>query len=242
MYAILQLINIITGQFIAFIIVKCIDLYRFIKNKEWRQFKKFGLHIYTGMFGSGKTSSMVHDAYMMAKKYKDLAIMTNMELKNFPAWTKIIPLNNAQQIVDWVGKLCVLIDEMPLVFNARDWKTDGIPAALLSILLQVRKENKIILGTAQRFQHIDSQLRDVTDTVRECSCFAGRWNYIKVFNGLEYENTIGNTQKTAVIRRVYAFIQTDAIRNLYDTKEMVTRMKKDKYMTSRKMEVKIVNR
>jgi ATP-dependent Clp protease ATP-binding subunit ClpX len=238
--AIFQLINIIFSQFIVFLIWKIIDLFRYIKNKDWKIFKRFGLHVYTGMFGSGKTSSMVHDAYLMAKKYY-VPIMTNMELKNFPKDIQIIELNDPQQIVDWVGPLIVLIDEAPTVFNARDWKTEGIPKALLSVLLQVRKENKVVLMTAQRFQHIDSQLRDVTDTVRECSCFMGRWNYIKVFNGLDYENTIGNTQKTAVIRNVYAFIQTDVIRSLYDTREMVKRMKKAQYLLERPVQVKIVN-
>lgn len=236
-----QLVFIVLNQILAFLFLKIVDLVKHIKNKEWKQFNKYGLHIYCGMFGSGKTSSMVRDAYIMCRKYKNLTVMSNMELYNFPKHTKIIPLRDAEQIVNFVGMLLVLLDEMPLVFNARDWKTDGIPSALLSILLQVRKENKIILGTAQRFQHIDSQLREVTDTVRQCSCIAGRWNFIKVYNGLEYQNTIGNTQKLARILRMYAFVQTDAIRKLFDTREMVTRMKKQKYMPERTVNVKVIS-
>jgi hypothetical protein len=228
--ALCQWIAIITGQLLAFIIWKVWDLISLIRFKEWKIFKGFGLHLYCGLFGSGKTSSMVHDAYVIAKRFPQVTILTNMQLKNFPNWTKIMPLENFQQIIDAPPNTVILIDEISTVFNSRDWKTEGIPAALLGMLLQVRKERKMILGTAQRFQHVDSLIRQITFSVRDCMCIAGRWNIVKVFNALDYENTIGNTVKTGKIKKVYGFIQTDFHRELYDTMEMVQKMKKDKYI------------
>lgn len=229
--AYLSLINIFLSQFLGFLIVKIIDAFKYFKNKEYRIFKGFGLHIYCGMFGSGKTSSMVRDAYLQAKKYQSLTILTNMKIFNFPKHTKIVELENYNQIINCPKNTLILIDEISTVFNSRDWKTDGVPAALLGTLLQVRKENKMMYATAQRFQHVDSLIRQITFTVKDCSCYLGRWNIIKVFNGLDYENTIGNTQKTGKLLRMYGFIQTDVVRNLYDTKEMVEKMKKSKYIT-----------
>lgn len=54
------------------------DLIRYIKNHLWKEFSGWGLHIYVGKFGSGKTCSMVRDAYNLACKYKGLHIVTNL--------------------------------------------------------------------------------------------------------------------------------------------------------------------
>jgi hypothetical protein len=123
------------------------------------------------------------------------------------------------------------LDEISTVFNSRDWKKDGVPAALLGCLLQCRKQRKMLLATAQRFQHVDSLIRQITFTVTECSCILGRWNFCKVFYGIDYENTIGNTQNVGKVISLTGFVQTDFIRNLYDTEEMVEKMKKDKYIS-----------
>lgn len=229
--ALLSLISIAFNQLLGFIILKVIDIFNYFYKKEYKVFKGYGLHIYCGLFGSGKTSSMVYDAYRQAKKYPQLTILTNMELMNFPYYTNIIPLENYKQIIDAPANTLILIDEISTVFNSRDWKTDGIPASLLGTILQVRKQNKMLYGTAQRLQHVDSLIRQVTQTVKECSCYGGRWNIVKVFDGLDYDNTIGNTQITGRIKRMYGFLQTNKVRNLYDTRELVERMKKTKYIS-----------
>src|SRR5690606_35623240 len=96
---ILQLISVIMNQILAFIILKVIDAYNYIAKKKYKEFNGFGLHIYTGLFGSGKTSSMVRDAYVIAKKYPQVTILSNMELKNFPKHTKVEPLVKFDQII-----------------------------------------------------------------------------------------------------------------------------------------------
>lgn len=242
--AILSLISIFLNQIIGFLILKAIDSVRYFKNKEWRIFKGYGLHIYVGMFGSGKTSTMVRDAYLKCKKYKELSVLTNMKLCNFPRWTKIVMLQDAKQIVEAPANTLILIDEISTVFNNRDWKTDGVPAALLGTLLQNRKERKMLYATAQHFKHVDSLIRDITQTVKQCSCYFGRWNIIKVFDGMDYENTTGNTRVTGKILRMYGFLQTDFLRSLYDTFEMVELMKKAKYVNERETLIargKIIN-
>jgi hypothetical protein len=207
------------------------DKFLYIKNKEKYIFKGFGLHIYVGLFGSGKTSSMVHDSYILAKKYPQLTILTNMQLKGFPKHTNIIPLENFQQIIDAPHNTLILIDEISTVFNSRDWKTEGIPATLLGTLLQVRKERKMLYATAQRFNHVDSLIRQITYSVRECKCILGRWNIVKVYDGYDYELKTGNSMLKSKPLKFYGFIQTDFLRNLYDTVEMVQKMKKTKYIT-----------
>lgn len=230
MYLIANLIYLIM-QFPHFLYVKIIDLYYYLKNKEWNIFKGYGLHIYVGMFGSGKTSSMVHDAYCLAKRYKDLNILTNMKLQNFPEWTNIIQMEDTNDIVTAPPNTLVLIDEISTVFNSRKYKTDGIPVPLLGMLLQVRKERKMIFATAQRFQHVDALLRQITYSVRDCTCWFGRWNWIYKFDAWDYENRQNPLIKIPVLGSS-AFIQTNKIRNLYDTMEMVEEVKKMDFMSN----------
>lgn len=207
---------------------KVIDTWNYYKNKEWLIFKGFGLHIYVGMFGTGKTSSMVHDAFVIACRYSQVKILTNMKLQNFPRHTKIIPLIHYRQISDCEPNTLILIDEISSIFNSRNWKNEGVPAPLLSTLLQVRKENKMLYATAQRFGHVDALFRQITFTVRECSCWYERWNWVSIFDGYDYENS--NAMKMAVEQERYSFIQSNFVRSLYDTKELIEKMKKEEYL------------
>jgi hypothetical protein len=94
MYVFFSWINIILTTFLQFLMIKLIDIVKYFINKEYKVFKGYGLHIYTGIFGSGKTSTMVYDAYRQACRYPQLTILSNMKLKHFPKHTKIIDLEN----------------------------------------------------------------------------------------------------------------------------------------------------
>ena len=68
------------------------DVFNYIVLKQYKQFTKYGLHIWVAKFGGGKTSSMVFTAYKLCKRYPQVTVLTNINLKNFPAHTKILPL------------------------------------------------------------------------------------------------------------------------------------------------------
>lgn len=225
----LQKIKELIKHIITFICWKLYDVFDYYKNKKWLNFDGFGLHVYVGMFGSGKTSTMVHDAYKICKNYSQVTLLTNMSIKNFPSHTKVIKLENYNQIITAPPNTLILLDEISNIFNSRNWKKEGIPANLLGCLLQVRKERKMLYCTAQRFQHVDALIRQITFSVRECKCWCGRWNWITMFDAWEYENE--NPMKPARAYGLYSFIQTNKIRSLYDTMEMVEQIKKTEYIS-----------
>lgn len=228
---IISKINMILSQFISFIIIFIIDKIKYIKYKEYKKFNGYGFHVYVGKFGSGKTSAMVRDAYLRAKRFPQLTIMTNMKLMNFPEHTQIIELDTYKQILQAPKDTLILLDELSTIFNSRDWKDDGVPAQLLGLLLQVRKKRIMIYGTAQLFKHVDKLIRDIVFSVRVCKCIAGRWNAVSVYDGLDYETRIGNSVNLPKCEKFYGFIQTNQIRRLYDTTEMVEKMKKSQYIS-----------
>ena len=53
-------------------------------------FYGWGIHLFTGKFGAGKTSLMVIKAYELCCKYPQLNIITNLNISNFPKYTRII--------------------------------------------------------------------------------------------------------------------------------------------------------
>ena len=65
-----------------FLICVGVDMFKWIKGRRWQVFEGWGLHIYLGAFGQGKTCSMVRDAYAQCCKYKELQILTNLNVIN----------------------------------------------------------------------------------------------------------------------------------------------------------------
>lgn len=216
-----------------FLYLKTIDTYRHIKYKEWLNFNGFGLKIYVGLFGAGKTISMIEKAYRIAKAFPQVKILTNMKLEGFPKHTKIIPLTNFKQIIDIDGNTLIIIDEISTILNSRRWDKDGVPPALLGQLLQVRKQRKMLLSTAQRFHHVDKLIRDITHTVIDCDTYFNRWTIQTAYDAEQYESQ--NTLKPAVPMWHYNFLQTEKIRKLFDTWEIIDNMKKEEFLTDKEI-------
>lgn len=73
------------------------DTFMYFKDKKWKEFKKYGIKVYVGMFGHGKTLSSSHYAHKFYKKYgDDLLFISNYELKDMP-YTKLVSF---EQLVD----------------------------------------------------------------------------------------------------------------------------------------------
>ena len=91
------------------------DIYHYFLEKKWRLFGYYGIDLFCGMFGKGKTLTMTHRAKKLYKQYGDsLRFISNYHLNNIP----YISLINFNQLVDLgtdnsddVGTV-VLIDEI----------------------------------------------------------------------------------------------------------------------------------
>ena len=62
----------------------------------------------------------------------------------------------------------VAMDELSVQMNSRSFK-DNFNAYFLNTLLCCRHYHISFYGSAQRFQHVDKLLRDVTHTVIQCN-------------------------------------------------------------------------
>lgn len=198
------------------------DVYRYVRNREWRSWRGFGLRIYVGMFGTGKSLSAVNFVRNSYNRYH-LNVLSNIHLKDIP----YTPLVHYQQIIDAPRNTIILIDEVSTLFNARTWKDFNIN--LLFQLLQCRKDRKQLVCTAQRFSHVDKLLRDITAEVIVCR---KKWrvcmNY--AYDGWDYENTPAQFAIKPFWK--LAYVATDSLYNAYDTDEIIDNVKKTDFVSN----------
>lgn len=220
-----------------FVMYYVYDFLMYIYCKGWKKFYGWGIHLFTGRFGAGKTSAVVHLALKYACKYPQLSILTNMELSNFPEHTRILKLETAQDILNAPSDTLVIIDEIGTIFNSRDFSTDktAVPKSLFQHLCQCRHRRIMIYGTVQRFNLLDKQIRDISTDVTYCTSHLkhpfSRLCVMKVFDIDEFETLQANKLYRPVPYSVSAYIQKEHSRSLYDTSEMVNGMLKKEYLS-----------
>ncbi len=205
---------------------------------NWKQlFNGWGIHLFVGKFGAGKTSLMVTKAYHLCLQYPQLNILTNIKLRNFPEYTKILPLNTAQDILNAPKNTLVLIDEIGTIFNSRDFSGGkcAVPKPLFQHLCQCRKRRMMIYATVQRFNLLDKQIRDITADVTACHTHF-KHPYARIQTGYTYdidEYELYSENKTYSPVSLYnkTYIQRNKYRQLYDTSELVTNMLAKEYLT-----------
>lgn len=208
------------------------DLFFYFKNKTYKDFSKWGLHLFVGKFGAGKTTTMVHYAYKLAKKYPQLTILTNLNLTNFPKYTNILLLNSIDDILAAPVNCLVLIDEIGTLFNSRDFanKDNSLPKILFQYLCQCRKRKLMIYGTVQRWNFLDKQLRDICDTVYSTKTFFkhpfSRIAMVCRFDAYYYDLAFSNPLMPLPLMSASSYIQTDFLRSLFTTEQLISSLLK----------------
>ena len=213
------------------------DKYLYHYYRKQYDFCGWGVHLFTGKFGAGKTSYAVAKAYDIAYQYPQVTILTNIKLQNFPPWTTVLPLNKAEDILNAPQNTLVLIDEIGTIFNSRDFSGGkcAVPKPLFQHLCQCRKRKMMIFGTVQRFNLLDKQIRDITADVTACHTHWEypfvRWQTAYTFDIEEYEMYSENRTYRPKIMRSDLIVQTNKLRSLYDTSELVQNMLKKEYLS-----------
>ena len=198
------------------------DLWEYIRDKKWKNFSCFGIDMFIGMFGKGKTLSMVHVARKLYKKYGDsLIFYSNFKLEDIP----YKPLINFNQLVDLGEEMpegiqgyVVLIDEISSVLSHRNYA--HFPLELIGLLCQQRKKHVYIMCTAQRFFMVDKIWRSITTNVIDCNKF-WRFEHNSYYDAWDYENAMN----ASLIRRMFHdwWFVKNADYAGYDTSEMISK-------------------
>jgi len=196
------------------------DAYNYFKNEDYKSFNYYGIDMFIGMFGHGKTLSMTHQARKIYERFGDnVRFISNYELKGIP----YIPLINFNQLVDlgeedddvYAGTV-VLIDEIENVLSHRNFA--NFPLELLHMLTQQRKKHVYILCSAQRFFMVDKLFRSITTNVYDCNKY-WRFQHMVLFDAWDYEQAM-NPQLVKRAGNFWWFVRNEDY-DSYDTSCMV---------------------
>ena len=199
---------------------------------EPRKLHLYGIWLYCGLYGQGKTMALTEYLTRMRKKYGDkIYISTNYGFKG-----EDFPLTTWQELLTEYDRPVIFgYDEIQNEFNSRDYK--NFPYELVKLLTQNRKgHGKQIVGTAQRFTRVDKTIRELCTHVVECKkAWFGRVTKLKKYDVEDYEmflNEIDVMKKHKIPCQRYSFIQTDELRNSYDSFKMLESARTKEYVSA----------
>lgn len=218
-----------------YVILKTIVLFPYLLYRKIKDNKNKGVHLYGiygffGLPGKGKTMAMCHQLQKLRAAYGDqIYIMTNFcytdEDFSFTGWKDLLKEYDKPLVCAW--------DEVQNEFNSRDFK--NFPISLLTLLTQVRKKNGIqILYTSQRWHFVDKNFRALSFGCYECNTICGCFTITKMYDPVDYDCLCSNSDYEKR-RRIHAikvdsFLQSDALRNCYDSYKMLESAKSKDYM------------
>lgn len=190
-----------------------------IVNRNPDEFKEYGLHMFCGEQGSGKTISVVEMLLRMKEIYPRVKIRTNMFYKYQDApienWQDLIKNENGEY-----GQIEVL-DEIQTWFSSMESKS--FPPEMLTEISQQRKQRKMLIGTAQVFSRIAKPIREQTTFVYCPMTLLGCLTIVRKTKP-EYWDDEKQVFKRYI--KTYFFVHNSKIRNAFDTYEKIERYSK----------------
>ena len=180
----------------------------------------YGVVLYVGEVGSGKTLGMVERALRLKRRDNNIVIWSNFyfrgcdyvytdldELKNIPSYS------------------ILLLSEGALLANNRDWSR--FPAGLLEMLTQNRKwgigdrpPGVLMLWDVQDPMMLDTNVRRLTNAVVECKavCDFGNGPRLMLQRWVRPKEYFSKDDNTKVKTKAwFGYIATDRLRSVYDT-------------------------
>ncbi|MEG0408848.1 MAG: hypothetical protein RR623_08250 [Bacilli bacterium] len=189
--------------------------------RDPNHYRNTGLYMFVGEQGSGKTIAMVHKMQQLKKRYPRLRIKTNMGYKyqdsKITTWQEIVNSNNGEY-----GEINAL-DEIQTWFSSKD--SGNMPPEMLGQVSQQRKQSKSIFGTAQGYHRIAKEIREQTKLVYCPLTILGCLTIVRVTKPKWWDDEKMCFKKYMWLD-TYFFVHTEALRNSYNTYEIVETLAK----------------
>ena len=221
------------------------DLWLYIRHKGYNNYGTGELVAYTGLFGKGKTLSVVHRVVNAYRHYDGKPVwcprrkkMVTQRVKVISNVSLSIPYEDfvsLEQVVlaaernrdyddehDTLTVTLVLGDEFSVQMNSRNFKTN-IDPLFLNTILTCRHYYISLYYTAQRFGHVDALLRQVTSCVIDCDKL-WRFQRLNTYDAWDMENA-ANVQQLRPLARGCWFVR-DRDYAAYNTLACVGNLKK----------------
>jgi len=188
-----------------------------IRNKP--PARPYGIYLYIGIPGQGKTISMTEHIFRLKKQFPKAKVFTNYGLNiqdgEITSVWDLIELDNGSDGIIFG------FDEVQNTFSSRFWQ--NFPPEMIALLTQNRKKAKMFLCTTQHFQSIEVNFRRICNYVIECRNFAGRWFFQRAFLVESYKES---DTETKLRRRAwrYSFVADNDLFNSFDTYKVIDKL------------------
>ncbi len=182
-------------------------------------FQEFGLHVFAGEQGSGKTMAMVHALRRLQKMYPKLRVKTNFHYKfedgRIEDYHDILESEN-----DIYGEIDC-IDEIQNWFNSNAARS--FPVEMLTEITQQRKQRKCIFATSQVFMRVAKPIREQTFYLYLPTTIFGCLTIVRKYKPIIDQK---GDMKDKKLRKIYFFVHSEELRNSYDTFEKIKNLSK----------------
>lgn len=193
-----------------------------LANNDPNEFKEYGIHLFCGEQGSGKTISMCELMMRLKSKYPRLNILCNFSYELADA--EIESIKDIGISDNGTNGQIYSFDELMAELTCKD--SGNIPPELLSEFCQQRKQRSCIFGTAQVFSRVVKELREQTLYVYVPKTWLNCLTIVNVCKPCDYDM---ETQKFKKSVSRYFFVHTLELRNCYDTYEKIKKKLKKEY-------------
>jgi len=195
-----------------------------LKKNRGKVEPPYGITMFVGLPGTGKTISMVEYLLHLRYAYPGIKIYTNFGFALEDG--AIENLDDFKNINDENG-VVFAVDEVQLSFQARKFTT--FPGEMIYVLTQNRKFRKHFVCTAQLFEHVDKTFRDLTNLVVDCRALKKRWFFQSAYLGVEYKRHYDpDAKKAPVVMWRHSFVCPDWLFDYYDTNKVVEAFDREK--------------
>ena len=186
-------------------------------NANPDSYDTYGVHVFAGEQGSGKTVAAMHFAKMLKERNPSSKIASNINLNyqdtHIEGWEDIMQNNNG------VYGQAIIIDELQNWFNSNESR--NFPPEMLTEITQQRKQRKCVIGTSQVFTRVAKPIREQVTFLYKPMTVLGCLTIVRVYKcDLKDDGTVNKMH----MRNCYFFVHDDELRNCYDTYEKVQRL------------------
>lgn len=191
-----------------------------------------GIWIFSGPQGSGKTLTACKCFKEILKTYPNALICSNLQVNGID--NEVIPFTDYSQLENLsngTDGVIFLIDEIHVLWNSLESK--NIPISEMACFCQMRKDRRVIIGTAQVYSRIAKPIREQLKYVVKCKNILGILQYNTIIDPTEYGDDNGECVGDIISRQLFFHSPDDYLS--YDTLTKINRFdrKKDKKIKSK---------
>lgn len=239
-----------------------IDGIKYFTEHRYDAMQTGRLICYCALFGGGKTLSCVHYVKSLYTRYNNkriydlnrkkfvtqkVHIISNVDLmgvpyEHFESLSQIVRVAEKFKKIDDENNTLtctvVLGDEFSVQMNSRNFKSN-IDPLFLNTLLTCRHHHIMLVYNAQRFQHVDALLRQVTTYVVQCRKI---WRVVVQDTYDAY--TLENSSDPTLVKSIGSngWFVTNKDFESYDTLATVGNLKRAVESGDMESEIEIINR